>query len=79
MKALSIERAEGLKVRALIWEMDENGFRSILDIAEADNLADLQAWFDDNWVGNATYARLPNGEWDRPDEITTWEAAEAAM
>lgn len=77
MFALKLDtECEGF-VRAIVFQKDEDGFKSVADIAEAETLAELRAWFVDNWADCHYVILGPRSEFVEPGEITVWEAAEA--
>ena len=72
-----VTECEGF-VRAIVFQKDENGFKSVADIAECEDLAELCGWFMDNWSSRCHYVIVgPRQEFVDPDCLSVWEAAEA--
>ena len=78
-RALFLQRTDDNAFRAIIFLKEEDGFKTVDDIAEAQELTDLALWFAENGQDVEAVCGNYSQEWDYPDCLTVWEAAEAAM
>ena len=71
-----VTECEGF-VRAIVFQKDENGFKSVADIAESESLTQLKAWFRNAWPDCHYVIQGTRQEFVDPDCLSVWEAAEA--